>query len=70
MLDNLMNVIRKYTGSAVETNPAVPNEKNEAATQQAGNSIVETLKNALSSGRIADVLGYFKGGGAASSPVE
>ena len=69
MLDNLMNVIRKYTGSAVETNPAVPNEKNEAATQQAGNSIVETLKNALSSGRIADVLGYFKGGGAASSPL-
>lgn len=69
MLDNLMNVIRKYTGSAVENNPAIPNEKNEAATQQAGNSIVDTLKNALSSGRINDVLQYFKGGNSSASPI-
>ena len=59
MLDNLMDLVRKYTGSAVNSNPAIPNEKNEAVTEQAGHSIMDTLKKALGSGRIADVLGYF-----------
>ena len=58
-----MDLVRKYTGSAVNSNPAIPNEKNEAVTEQAGHSIMDTLKNALGSGRIADVLGYFKKGG-------
>ena len=58
-----MDLVRKYTGGAVNSNPAIPNEKNEAVTEQAGNSIMDTLKNALSSGRISDVLGYFKKGG-------
>ena len=69
MLDNLMDLVRKYTGTAVNSNPAIPNEKNEAVTEQAGNSIVDTLKNALSSGRIADVLGYFKKGGAGNDDI-
>jgi hypothetical protein len=63
MLENLMDLVRKYTGTAVNDNPAIPNEKNELVTQQAGHSIVDTLKNALGSGRIADVLSYFKKGG-------
>lgn len=69
MLDNLMDLVRKYTGTAVNDNPAIPNEKNEVVTEQAGNSIVDTLKNALGSGRIADVLGYFKKGGTAQDPI-
>jgi hypothetical protein len=58
-----MDLVRKHTGTAVNDNPAIPNDKNEVVTEQAGNSIVDTLKNALGSGRIADVLGYFKKGG-------
>ncbi len=63
MLDNLMDLVRKYTGSAVNSNPAIPNEKNEAVSQQAGHSIMDTLKNAINSGNITNVLGYFKKGG-------
>ena len=63
MLDNLMDLVRKYTGTAVNNNAAIPNDKNEAVTEQAGNSIFDTLKNALGSGRISDVMGYFKKGG-------
>ncbi len=63
MLDNLMNLVRKYTGSAVNENPDIPNEKNEAVAEQAGSSIMDTLKSALGSGRLNDVLGYFKKGG-------
>ena len=69
MLDNLMDIVRKYTGGAVNNNPAIPNDKNEAVAEQAGNSIMDTLKNALGSGRIADVLGYFKKGGADNDDI-
>jgi hypothetical protein len=69
MLDNLMDLVRKYTGTAVNSNPAIPNEKNEAVTEQAGNSIVDTLRNALGSGRITDVLSFFKKGGKESDDI-
>ena len=42
--------------------PSIPNEKNEEAVETAGGSIMSTLKNALSGGRIKDVLGFFKNG--------
>jgi uncharacterized protein YidB (DUF937 family) len=64
-----MDLVRKYTGSAVTSNPAIPNEKNEAVTQQAGNSIIDTLKNALSGGRLTDVLNYFKKGGSGDDQI-
>jgi uncharacterized protein YidB (DUF937 family) len=69
MLENLMDLVRKYTGDAVDRNSAIPNEKNGVVAEQAGNSIVDTLKNALSSGKIGDVLGYFKNGGNGSHPI-
>ena len=69
MLDNLMNLVRKYTGGAVNDNPAVPNEKNEAVTEQAGSSIFDTLKNALASGRLSDVMSYFKKGGSGDDDI-
>jgi hypothetical protein len=69
MLDNLMDLVRKHTGAAVANNSQIPNEKNAAVTEQAGNSIVETLKNALGSGRITDVLRYFKQGGSDNNPI-
>jgi hypothetical protein len=66
MLDQLMNLVRQNAGNAVIENPAIPNEKNEVAVQSAGNSIMQTLQNALSSGNIDDVLGYFKNGQSAA----
>ena len=64
MLDNLLNLVRKNAGDAVENNPAIPTEKNEAAVQDAGNSIENTLKAALASGKIEDVLAFFNSGNA------
>jgi hypothetical protein len=62
MLDNLINLVRQNAGSAVIDNPAIPNDKNEQAVQTAGSSIMSTLQNALSGGKINDVLGFFKNG--------
>ena len=62
MSENLINLVRQNAGDAVISNPAIPNEKNEAAVETAGGSIMATLKNALASGRLNDVLGFFKNG--------
>ena len=62
MFDNLINLVRQNADDAVISNPAIPNEKNEAAVETAGSSIMATLKNALAGGRLNDVLGFFKNG--------
>lgn len=67
MLENLINLVRQHAGEAVISNPSIPNENNEAAIDKAGGSIIDTLKNALSGGKINDVLNFFKNG-ANSSP--
>ena len=69
MLDKIVDLIRNNASGAVVNNPAVPNEKNESAIRQGGNSIIETLKGALASGRLNDVLGYFKNGGSGNSDL-
>jgi hypothetical protein len=69
MLENLINLVKKNAGDAVINNPSIPNEKNDVAIEDAGNSIISTLKNALSGGKINDVLGYFKNGGSGSNEI-
>ena len=69
MFDKLINLIRENAGTGIMNNNAIPNEKNEAAVETAGNSIVSTLRNALAGGRISDVLGFFKNGGSQSDPI-
>jgi len=69
MLDNLINLIRGNSNDAIVNNNAIPNEKNEQAVQTAGTSIMSTLQNALSGGKISDVFSYFKGGGSGSHDI-
>jgi hypothetical protein len=69
MLDNLLNLVRKNADDGIINNNAIPNEKNEQAVQTAGTSIMATLKNALSGGKLSDVLNYFKGGGTGSETI-
>ena len=70
MLENLFNLVKQQAGDAIINNPAIPNQHNEAVVQEAGNSVVDSLKNALSGGQINEVLGMFANGQAnASAPV-
>ncbi len=69
MLDKLIDLVKQHAGGAVINNPAIPNEKNEAAVNEAGGSILATLQNALAGGRITDVLGYFKNRGGNENPI-
>lgn len=69
MLDNLLNLVKQYSGDAIINNPAIPNEKNEEAVQEASNSIFSGLQQTISNGGLKDVIGMFSGGDAAASPV-
>ena len=70
MLENLFNLVKQQAGDAIINNPAIPNQKNDEAVQAAGNSIVDTLKNALAGGEIKDVMNLFANGRAtAEQPV-
>lgn len=70
MLENLFNLVKQQAGDAIVNNPAIPDQHNEEAVQEAGHSIVDTLKNALSGAQANNVLSMFANGEAdAGAPV-
>ncbi len=70
MLDNLINLIKQHAGESIINNPAVPNEKNDVAIQETGNSIFDTLKSTLASGNFKDIFNMFsKGQADPSNPM-
>ncbi len=71
MLENLLDLIKQNAGSAIIENPAIPNEHNEAAIAETGNSIVDGLKKMIASGNTQDVVNLFnhQGGDIASTPA-
>ena len=71
MLENLLDLIKQNAGAAIVNNPAIPNERNEAAISEAGSSIVDGLKKMISQGNTQDVVNLFnhQGGDIASTPA-
>lgn len=61
MLDQLTNLVKQYAGDAIINNPAIPNERNDEAINEASNSITGGLQNMLSSGGAQDILKMFSG---------
>lgn len=68
MLENLVHLVKQYAGDAIINNPAIPNDRNDEAVQEASSSIFNGLQQTLSNGGIKDVLSMFSNG-AESSPV-
>ena len=60
MLENLINLIREQAGDAVISNPAIPNEHNEAVIAQAGQSVTGGLQSLVSQGNIQELLSLFQ----------
>jgi hypothetical protein len=71
MLENLIDLIKQHAGDAIINNPAIPNSQNEAVVGEAGNSIVNGLKDMISQGKVQDVLSLLQGqgGNVASNPA-
>jgi hypothetical protein len=69
MLDNLLDLVKQHAGDAIINNPAIPNEHNDEVISSATSSIVDGLKNAVSSGNIGDITSLFNGGNVANSSI-
>ena len=61
MLDQLMNLVKQHAGDAIVDNPAIPNERNDEAINEASNSIAGGLQNMFSGGGMKDILKMFSG---------
>lgn len=69
MFENLLNLVKEHAGSAIVDNPAIPNEKNDAAISAATTGIMDQLKSAVASGGVGQLTEMFSGGNTASSPM-
>lgn len=69
MLDNLNQLVKESAQDAIVNNNAIPNEQNEAAISAASGSIVDALRQQLSSGNIGNLVNTFRGGNAEGSTV-
>ena len=71
MLENLIDLIKQHAGDVITNNPAIPDSQNDAAVSEAGNSIVNGLKDMISQGKIQDVVNLLQnqGGNVASNPA-
>jgi hypothetical protein len=66
MFDNLLKLVKEHAGDAIINNPAIPNEKNDAAVETTATSIVDTLKAQVSSGNVDSLTNLLKGKSTAS----
>jgi hypothetical protein len=70
MLDQLTNLVKQYAGDAIISNPAIPNERNDEAINEASTSIAGGLQDMFSGGNAQDILKMFSGNqNVADSPV-
>ena len=70
MLDELFNLVKQHAGTAIVNNPAIPNERNEEAINEASSSIAGGLQGMFSGGGVQDILKMFSGNhDAVNSPV-
>ena len=67
MLEQLLQLVKENAGEAIINNPAIPNEKNDAAIETAAGSIFSGLQNIAGKGNIDSVLGMFQGSGDVAS---
>ncbi|HEX7846795.1 MAG TPA: hypothetical protein VF476_13420 [Chitinophagaceae bacterium] len=63
MFDQLLDLVKKHAGDAIVKNPAIPNERNDEAIEDASSSISNGLQGMLSQGGLKDVLKMFGGQG-------
>lgn len=71
MFEKILSLVKENAGSAIINNNDIPNERNGEAVETTTHSIIDTLKNAVQSGNMPDVMNLFKNGGSnvSSSPL-
>jgi hypothetical protein len=63
MLENLLNLVKQFSGDAIVNNPEIPNERNNEAIGDATHSIFTGLQNAIAGGGLQNVMSLLSGKG-------
>lgn len=59
MLENLLSLVKEHASDAIINNPAIPNERNDDAIQEAFGSIFNGLQGAMANGGAANISSLF-----------
>lgn len=62
MLQNLIELIKENAGEAIINNPAIPNEKNNAAIETAAGALFKALKGTTKTGGVNSIKDLFQEG--------
>lgn len=62
MLDQLINLVRKFGKDTIIENPEIPNEQNEEVIADATKTIGSGFQNMMAGGGFGSILDLFKGG--------
>lgn len=62
MLENLIELIKENAGEAIIDNPAIPNEKNNAAIETAAGALFKALKGTAKTGGVNSIKDLFQEG--------
>ncbi|QJD95760.1 hypothetical protein HH214_07695 [Mucilaginibacter robiniae] len=60
MFEKLFMLVKNNAAAAVINNPAIPANSRESVINEASSSIIEVLKSQMETGRINDLIRFFK----------
>jgi hypothetical protein len=69
MLEQLKSLVKEYSADAIITNPAIPNERNDEAVDLASTSIMGSLQNLVSNGKMNEVQQLFDGSNSSTADL-
>src|ERR1700743_562930 len=69
MFEKLYLLVKNNAGTAVISNPAVPEKYHESVINDATSTIIEVLKGQMETGKIKDLVNYFQFSSMYSNPL-
>src|ERR1700761_5056932 len=69
MFEKLFLLVKNNAGTAVISNPAIPEKYHEAVINDATSTIIEVLKGQMESGKLKDLVNYFQFSSGYSNPL-
>ena len=69
MFEKLFLLVKNNAGTAVISNPLIPEKYHEAVINDASSSIIEVLKGQVEGGKLKDLVKYFQFPGVYNNPL-
>jgi len=69
MFEKLFLLVKNNAGTAVISNPLIPEKYRDAVINDASSTIIEVLKGQMESGKLKDLVKYFQFSGVYNNPL-